>query len=461
MKILLLGMSHHSAPVEVRERFAVSDLRSALRKLVASEEIEEAIIVSTCNRVEVVATTHHPESARHHLYRFFERDLAEETGLAGSHRLSDYLYDYQDGEAVSHVFRVASAIDSMVVGEPQILGQVKDAYREAVEDGACGPVLSRLFQRAFATAKRVKNETRIAERPVSVARVAVELSEQVFESLADKRGLLIGAGEMIEAALQALSHEGLREIAIANRTVAHARDLAERFSATAHGLDEIDALLPTSDVVLTCIGGDAPILDRARLEHSLLVRRGRPVFLIDIGVPRNVHPDVNELDDVYLYNIDDLQDISAANARERHGETIRAEQIVLEERQRFEGWLVALQAVPTIRHLRSRAESIRTSELARVAGKLGLDEDQREGVDALTRAVVNKILHHPLARLRAQSDREEGIAMLEAARSLFGLDEDEESAPDVSSRGPRTRSIGSAQSLRNGSDDDDASGEAR
>ena len=444
MKILLAGMSHHSAPVEVRERFAVSDTRSALLKLVASEEIEEAVIISTCNRVEIVATSHQPEAARHHLHRFFERDLAEEVGLADSHRFSDYLYHYQDGDAVSHVFRVASAIDSMVVGEPQILGQVKDAYREAVEDGTSGPVLSRLFQRAFATAKRVKNETRIAERPVSVARVAVQLSEQVFESLTDKRGLLIGAGEMIETALRALHHDGLQDIAIANRTVAHAEELAQRFGASAHGLHEIDGLLAGADVVLTCIGGDTPILDRARIEQALSSRRSRPVFVIDIGVPRNVHPDVNELDSVYLYNIDDLQEISAANERGRHGETVHAEQIVLEEQRRFEGWLVALQAVPTIRHLRDRAESIRTSEIDRSLSKLGLDDRQREGVEALTRAMVNKILHPPLARLRAESDREEGIAMLEAARALFGLDEREGGRSTLAPLGSRGDDAGDA-----------------
>jgi glutamyl-tRNA reductase len=450
VKILVVGMSHHSAPVEVRERFAVSDPRSALHKLVASDAIEEAVILSTCNRVEIVATSHQPEAARHHLNSFFERDLAEQAGLADSHGLSDYLYHHADADAVSHVFRVASAIDSMVVGEPQILGQVKDAYREAVEDGTSGPVLSRLFQRAFATAKRVKNETRIAERPVSVARVAVELSEQVFESLANKRGLLIGAGEMIETALQALHRDGLQDIAIANRTVEHAEELAKRFGATWHGLGEIDDLLARSDVVLTCIGGDSPLLDRPRIERALRSRRNRPVFVIDIGVPRNVHPDVNQLDSVYLYNIDDLQEISAANAQERRGETVRAEQIVVEEQRRFEGWLVALQAVPTIRHLRGRAESIRSSEIDRVAGKLGFDEEQRDGVEALTRAIVNKILHPPLARLRAESDREEGIAILEAARSLFGLDE----------QGGETAASSPASRPRELGDDDEDSSEA-
>jgi len=459
VKILLVGLSHHSAPVEVRERFAVSDTRAALVKLAASEEIDEAVLISTCNRVEVVVTSHHPEAAFHRLHRFFQRDLADPAGLDDSQGLSDYLFEYQDGDAIRHLFRVACSIDSMVVGEPQILGQVKDAYRDAVEDAVCGPVLSRLFQRAFATAKRVKNETRISERPVSVARVALDLSEQVFESLVDKRGLLIGAGEMIEAALQALSEKGLRELAVANRTVEHAQDLALRFNASAHRLDEIDELLSTSDVVLTCIGGDTPILDRQRVERALQGRRNRPVFLVDLGVPRNVHVDVNELDNVYLYNIDDLQEISAVNMRERRGQTLGAEQIVLEEQRRFEGWLVALQAVPTIRHLRDRAESIRTRELDRVLGKLELSSNQREGVEALTRAIVNKILHHPLARLRAESDREEGLAMREAARLLFALDAGGEAELDASTPERQSRPAAEAHSGEDErGEDDDCSG---
>jgi glutamyl-tRNA reductase len=324
---------------------------------------------------------------------------------------------------VSHVFRVASAIDSMVVGEPQILGQMKDAYRLALETGSCGPLLSRLFQRAFATAKRVKNETRIAHRPVSVARVAVDLARQIFEDLGDKRALMIGAGEMIEMALFALQREGLGDQRIANRTRERAQALADRFRASAHGLDELDRLLASSDIVLSCIGGDAPILTPERVATALRARRSRPLFLIDIGVPRNVDPGVNELDNAYLYDIDDLQDVAAANEQERRRESLAGERIVLEEQERFAGWLVALQAVPTIKHLRARAEQIRTSELARAARRLGLDDDQHAGVEALTRAIVNKLLHPPLARLGAQTDREEGLAVLEEARALFALDD--------------------------------------
>jgi glutamyl-tRNA reductase len=284
-------------------------------------------------------------------------------------------------------------------------------------------ILNRLMTRAFATAKRVRNETRIAERPVSVARVAVELARQVFERFDDKRALLVGAGEMIELALEALRGEGLGGIRVVNRTRARAEDLAERFDAEAHGLDDLEALLPEADVVLTCIAGDGAILDREAMTAALRKRRGRPVFVIDIGVPRNVDPAVNELDDVYLFDLDDLSGVAEENAEERRRETIRAEAIVAEEQQNFQGWMSALQAVPTIRDLRQRADRIRDAELERHLGKLGLDDRQREGVEQLARSIVNKVLHAPLSRLRSEAEREEGVAYLEVARTLFGLDE--------------------------------------
>jgi glutamyl-tRNA reductase len=306
---------------------------------------------------------------------------------------------------------------------------VKDAYRDATEAGACGPVLSRLFQRAFATAKRVKNETGISERPVSVARVAVDLAKQIFESLESKSALLIGAGEMIETALVALDDHGLGARRIANRTAAHAESLAERFGGSAHGLDELDDLLPLTDVVLSCVGGDHPILTRARVESALLNRRGRPLFLIDIGVPRNIDPEVHEIDSAYLYDLDDLQGVAAANKEERRRESERAERIVVEEREHFDGWLVALQAVPTIRDLRQRSEEIRHAEVERYAGRMGLDAGQHEALEKLTRGIVNKIMHAPISRLRDETDREMGLARLEEARNLFALDDGLDEGP--------------------------------
>jgi glutamyl-tRNA reductase len=427
MKVVLLGMNHRTAPVEIRERFAVSQPGPMLQKLIDRPEVEEAVLLSTCNRVEVVVTTANPDAAQHALFDFFLRDLAGDrlpNGLA----LPELTYLRQGREAVEHVFRVASSIDSMVVGEPQILGQVKDAYRDATEAGACGAVLSRLYQRAFATAKRVKNETGIAQRPVSVARIAVDLARQIFERLDDKTALMIGAGDMIEAALAALGDHGLGTRRVANRTAAHAESLARQFSGTAHGLDELDALLAESDVVLSCVGGEEPILSRERVEASLSHRRGRPLFLIDIGVPRNIDPAVHEIDAAFLYDLDDLQEVAVANESERRRESERAERIISEEREHFDGWLVALQAVPTIRHLKSRAEAIRQAEIERFVGRLGLDESQLGSVEHLTRSIVNKLLHAPISRLRDQTDREAGLVRLEEARSLFALDDDESGA---------------------------------
>lgn len=425
MKILLLGMNHRTAPVEVRERFAVAETGPVLQKLIDRPEIAEATLIATCNRVEVVVTTENPDAAQHVLYDFFARDLAPGEGQSPT-QLAELTYLRHGRQAVEHVFRVASSIDSMVVGEPQILGQVKDAYREATEAGVCGAVLSRLFQRAFATAKRVKNETGIAQRPVSVARVAVDLAKQIFERLDDKSALLIGAGEMIEAALVALHDHGLGERRVANRTAAHAEALATRFGGSAHGLDEINRLLADSDVVLTCVGGDAPLLTRENVERSLVGRGARPLFLIDIGVPRNVDPEVHELENAYLYDLDDLQQVAAANEEERRRESERAERIVYEEREQFEGWMVALQAVPTIRDLRDRAEGIRQGEIDRFAGRLGLADHQADTLEQLTRSIVNKLMHGPISRLRDETDREAGLIRLEEARALFGLDADED-----------------------------------
>jgi glutamyl-tRNA reductase len=423
MKILLVGMNHRSASVELRERMAVDAPAPLLQKLTRSDEIDEAVLLSTCNRVEVVALTRDPEAARLRLQSFFARDLARDLPEPG--KLDQHVYVFDDAEAVRHVLRVASALDSMVVGEPQILGQTKEAYRVAAEAGCCGPILGRLFQYAFTTAKRVRSETRLAERPVSLARVAVDLARQIFDPFADKKALLIGAGEMIEASLTALRDAGLAEVAVANRTPERAAELATRFDATAHGLDEIPSLLARADVVLTSIGANRPILQREDVELALRERAHRPLFLIDLGVPRNADPEINQLENVYLYDIDDLGAVSSENAEERRREAARGEAIVVEQQQRFDGWFAALRVVPTIRHLRSHAESIRCGELQRSLARLSLGPDAEEAVDALTRSIVNKLLHVPMSRLKREAEREEGMAYLEVARVLFGLDGDD------------------------------------
>jgi glutamyl-tRNA reductase len=430
VRIVLLGMSHRSAPLELRERLAVDDVAPPLRKLVDAEEIEEAVLFSTCNRVEVVALTRHLDAARLRLRAFLRRDLARDAPLPPERELESHLYEHVDADAMCHVLRVASALDSMVVGEPQILGQTKEAYRRAVECGACGPILGRLFQHAFATAKRVRSETRVAERPVSVASVAVDLARQIFEDLGDKQALLVGAGEMVELALQKLRSEGLASVAVANRSPERAAALAAGLGATAHGLDELPALLRESDVVLSSIAGERPVLDHPLVFEALRDRPHRPLFVIDIGVPRNVDPEVDRIDNVYLYDIDDLASLASEDAAQRRSETARAEAIVVEQQQRFDGWFTALRAVPTIKHLRARAEEIRSAELEKVASRLALSERQREGVESLTLAIVNKLLHAPLSRLRREAEGEAGMAYLEAARALFGLDDGPDAGPD-------------------------------
>ena len=430
MSLLLLGMSHRTAPLELRERYAIEDARPVLGKLVASAEIDEAVLVATCNRVELVVWTRALDAARLRLRSCFERELASEGAAVRPGELDSALYELVDGAAVRHVLRVACAVDSLVVGEPQILGQVKDAYRAAIACGACGPILGRLYPRAFATAKRVRNETTLAERPVSVARVAVDLARQIFESLEDKAALLVGAGDMIELALESLRHHGLGSVRVANRTPARAAALAARFGASAHGLDELPELLRRSDLVLTCIGGERPLIDAKLLREALRERSHRPLFAIDIGVPRNVDPAVNQLDTVYLYDLDDLGALAEANAQGRQTEVERAERIVAEEQQRFEGWLGALAAVPTIRALRARAEAIRRGELERGLAGVALDAKAAAAVEAVTRGIVNKLLHAPLSRLREELEGEAGLAHLEAARTLFALEDAEASGPE-------------------------------
>jgi glutamyl-tRNA reductase len=425
VNLLLVGMNHRTAPLALREHFAVEDVAPYLTKLVDGEVIAEAVLLSTCNRVEAMVCAARPEIAGQRLRSFFERDLGRGSAPGVGVELADALYELSGHDAVRHLFRVASSIDSMVLGEPQILGQVKDSYRAAVAGGACGSILTRLYQHAFSAAKRVRSETKIAERPVSVARLAADLAAEIFESLAGKTALLVGAGEMVELALETMRSAGLARVRIANRTRARAETLAARFDGTAHGLDELAELLPAADVVLSSIGGHEPILFRETVERAMRGRGHRPLFVIDLGVPRNVDARVDGLDGVYLYDVDDLGRVAAANAEERGREKARAESIVREEAQRFDGWLAALAAVPTIRDLRDRAERIRALEVERAAQRLAGAESPREVLEALSRGIVNKLLHAPIARLRAQEDREQGLATLEAARTLFALDDRE------------------------------------
>lgn len=417
MNLFLLGINHRTASLALREKFAVDDPKPLLEKLLRTGEVVEGVLLSTCNRVELCAVTETVDIGELSLRSFFGRSIAQESSSLAE--LDEALYCYRGEEAVRHLFRVASSIDSMVVGEPQILGQVKEAHREAGVVGACGSKLSRVYQMAFSTAKRVRNETGIALRPVSVAKVAVELALGVFERLDDKTALLVGAGDMIDLSLQALRNSGLSQVRVANRTKGRAAELASRFNATAHDLNELEALATSSDIILTSIAGKEPVFNEPLLRRVLNNRDGRPLFIVDIGVPRNVESSADDLENLFRYDIDDLATVAERNEKQRHGEVAIAEDIIEEELSKFRDWIAAQGFIPIIQGLRSRAESIRQNELGRHLHRMSLNPEQAAQVDALTRGLVNKLLHEPLSKLRAPG--EDSQDLLRAAELLFAL----------------------------------------
>jgi glutamyl-tRNA reductase len=428
--IVLVGLSHHNAPVEVRERVAFADdrLEPALRGLVSRPSVREGVIVSTCNRVEVVACGGDADAVAAELPAF----IAQANGLHGD-ALAGSVYTRRDREAVRHLFRVASSLDSMVVGEPQILGQLKEQYALAAAIGASGRVLHRCFHKSFSVAKRIRRETGIAEKAVSVGSAAVELACDVFDRFDDKTALLIGAGAMGELTARQLLARGTGTLMVANRTFERAADIAGELGGMAVPFDRLGRMLPHADLVVGAAGGDV-LIRSGQIEEAMRERRGRPMLLIDLAVPRSIDPAVNQLDGVYLFDIDDLDDVVAENRGSRASEALRAEAIVESEVDAFWAWLEGLDVVPTIVALRDKVEDIRQREVERHLAALGtVDPRQRDVIERLTRAIVNKILHHPVTVLRRhQSERGETFH-IEAARSLFRLggeeppDDEEES----------------------------------
>ena len=421
-RIVLVGLSHHTAPVEVRERVAFADgrLEPALRGLVSLPGVNEGVIVSTCNRVEVVACGRDPDTVAAELPSF----LADAHRL-GTDELAGSLYTHRDREAVRHLFRVAASLDSMVIGEPQILGQLKEHYAAAAAVGASGRVLHRCFHKSFSVAKRIRSETGIAEKAVSVGSAAVELASDIFDRFDDKTVLLIGAGTMGELTARALLARGTGTLMVANRTFERAAGVAHELGGLAVPFERLGRMLHTADLVISAAGGDLPIRP-AMVEEAMRERRGRPMLFIDLAVPRSIDPAVNELDGVYLFDVDDLDDVVAENRGARASEAVRAEAIVEAEVESFWKWLQGLDVVPTIIALRDKLEGIRQSEVERHLAALGSDDPrQREAVERITRAIVNKILHHPVTALRRhQAVRGESFYVA-AARSLFHLGSNE------------------------------------
>jgi glutamyl-tRNA reductase len=420
--IVLVGLSHHTAPVEVRERvaFANGRLEPALKMLVSRPGVQEGVIVSTCNRVEIVACGNNPDAIAGELPAF----LAD-THEVPSEDLVGQLYTHRDREAVRHLFRVAASLDSMVVGEPQILGQLKEQYAVAASVGASGRILHRCFHKSFSVAKRVRSETSIAERAVSVGSAAVELACDIFDRFDDKTALLLGAGTLGELTARQLLGKGTGTLMVANRTFERAADVARELGGMAVPFERVGRMLHLADLVVCAAGGDV-LLRAAQIDEAMRERRGRPMLLIDLSVPRAIEPAVNELDGVYLFDIDDLDGVVAENRGVRADEAVRAEAIVDAEVEGFWRWVEGLDVVPTIVALRDKVEHIRQREMARHLSTLGdLEPRERDAVERLTRAIVNKVLHDPLTALRRHQAAHGESFYVEAARSLFRLEGDD------------------------------------
>jgi glutamyl-tRNA reductase len=421
IKIVNLGMNHETAPVELRECLArepgnTSTALASMRKL---HSIREGLFISTCNRVEALYTSEAPEEARRSVIA-----LLSDLGGMPEHAFSSNLYTFEDTEAIRHIFRVASSLDSLVVGEPQILGQIKDAYYQATKEKTAGVVLNRLMHKTFHVAKRVRTETGIADAAVSISYAAVELAKKIFYDLEGKLVLLIGAGEMAELAAKHLLGQGVTSIRVANRTFSRAVQVAESFNGGAVSFDEIEAQLLEVDIVITSTASTEYVIDHELVKGSLRKRRNRPLFFIDIAVPRDVEPRVN-LGNVYVYDIDDLKGVVEINIAQRKEEAVKAERIVQEEILKFEKWIKTLEVVPTIVSLREKAEAIRQTEIRRSLSSLGqLDPSQREAIETLTLSLAEKIINDPIVVLKRKAHRPTRDTYLDIARRLFNLDQE-------------------------------------
>jgi glutamyl-tRNA reductase len=421
MHILLIGLNHKSAPVEIRECLAFSpeDVGEVLPNVTGMPDIKEAMLISTCNRVEFLVVTENASGSAQEIKSF----LAEfrNTPL---HEFEKSLYVREDDDAVRHVFRVASSLDSMVLGEPQILGQIKTAHRLSTELETSGVILNRLLHKAFSVAKRVRTETGIADHAVSISYAAVELAKKIFDDLEGKGALLIGAGEMAVLALEHLVKNGVKRIFVANRTFERAVEVAERFKGTPILFKEIGDGLLDVDIVISSTGASSYILTYKDVKPLVRRRRSRPLFFIDIAVPRDIDPDINRANNVYVYDIDDLKGVIDKNIEKRETEATKGDRIVDEGVIQFGKWLEAQEVTPTIVALRNKAESIRKKELAKtLSGTKSISEKERADIDRLTISICNKILHDPTIFLKRPGRWDKRDLYVNATRKLFNLDE--------------------------------------
>jgi glutamyl-tRNA reductase len=407
MRIVLVGVSHHRAPVELRERAALPASQAAELARTLVGESGEAVCLSTCNRTELYLAGESAEDAERR---------AEAALLALEAQLGPALYRLRDEAAALHLFRVAAGLDSMVPGEGEILGQVRAAY----EAGATGPILDRLFRQALHGARKARSETGIGESPASVSSAAAALAEQVFGELSGRKVLLVGAGKVGDLTARNFLSRGAEIGWVANRSHDRAAQLARRFGGEAFSLENVHELLPTADVVVSSTSAEGWILERAQVAEALRARRGRPLLLIDLAVPRDLDPSIHDLDGCYLYDIDDLQAVVAATLAGRRREAERAEGIIAAEAERFREWQASLDVVPAIASLRARAEEIRVAELQRAK----LSDSERRAAESVTAAVLNKLLHLPTIRMKQAAAAADGVIYADAVRHLFGLEDE-------------------------------------
>ncbi len=423
MKLALIGLNHKTAPVELREKLAAlaPDAAAAYTYLRSVAAIQEALLYATCNRVEVLFASDDPAAAIPPV-----KDLLVSQGEAGeSQAIAQALYLYQEGEAVRHLFRVACGLDSMVMGEPQILGQIKAAYRQGTQHQATGPLLNRLLHKTFAVAKKVRTETGIGGLAVSVSYAAVELARKIFGSLAGKTGLLIGAGEMAELAVEHLKRHGVARLIVANRTLERGLELASRFGGEAVSLAELPEQLLRTDIVISSTGAPELILTKEQVKGVMRRRKQRPLFLIDIAVPRDLDPAINDLDNVYLYNIDDLQEVIQANLQHRQEEAVKAERLIEIETQKFLQWRETQAVTPTIIALVDKAKQICQTELKKTLPQLGpLSPEQQKALEVLAESIALKLLHDPFLYLKRNHHPKRRSQDIDLTRRLFNLDPD-------------------------------------
>jgi len=417
--IYLIGLNHRTAAVEVRERFALTNHCSPESWAVPTgETVTESLILSTCNRVEVLAVGRGEETRRYML------DSWSRVRGCTVEELEPYLYQYENIDAVRHLFNVASSLDSLVLGEPQILGQLKAAYRKAVDAACTGLIINRLLHKSFSVAKRVRTETAVASSAVSISYAAVELAKRIFDNMGEHQALLIGAGEMAELAATHLVHAGIRKVRVANRTAARAEELAQRIGGEAVPFVRLTDVLVESDIVISSTGAQEAILDADDIRKVMRRRRHRPMFLIDIAMPRDIAPEVNNLDNVYLYDIDDLKEVVEENLAQRRDEAEKARAIVEEEAVNFALWMRSLAIQPTIVDLVQRGERIMEEELARTFRRLGnVEEQTREALEIMARSLIRRFNHEPISFLKSgfQQGGGQSLEAVDTIRRVFQL----------------------------------------